>query len=147
MRLTALVDVVLVALVAAAVSSVPPKDPHAQIAGSPRPGWPYFKHPVCRTRAYGFFGTHHVIAVSGVKDIPQTCNFLWAGLNKFDGCKLLTKTYCGGTDGYLQWRFQRWVSCNPGMIASSWFDTTENQLGFLDCEAKQPDVQPEEGGD
>ncbi|GKT66076.1 hypothetical protein ColTof4_03174 [Colletotrichum tofieldiae] len=90
-------------------------DPNAQIAGPPRPGWPYFKHP--------------------------------AGLNKFDGCKILTKTYCGGTDGYLQWRFQRWVSCNPGMIASSWFDTTKNQLGFLDCEAKQPDVQPEEEDD
>ncbi|OBR03414.1 hypothetical protein CH63R_12541 [Colletotrichum higginsianum IMI 349063] len=152
MRPIALVSILLLAAFApeAAPAAVPaPKDLHlhAKVAGAPRPGWPYFQHPVCRLYAYGFFGRHHVVAASGVRDIPQTCSQLWANLREFDGCRLLTKAHCGGTDGYLQWRFQGWVSCNLGMVSSAWFDATGQALGILDCAGKQPDVQPEDEED
>ncbi|KAK1978993.1 hypothetical protein LZ30DRAFT_555953, partial [Colletotrichum cereale] len=139
----ALVSLSLAACALAALGQAPPKAPDARIAGAPRPGWPYLKHPVCRTKSHGLFGLHHSITVSGVEDIPQMCNFLWAGLNKFNGCKLLTRASCGGTDGYLQWRFQRWFTCGVGKVASAWYDSTENRLGVLDCAGEQPETQPE----
>ncbi|KAJ0162701.1 hypothetical protein CTA2_4142 [Colletotrichum tanaceti] len=150
MKRIALVSILLrlaVVVLAAAVAAPPPKDLYAKVAGAPRPGWPYFQHPVCRLRDYGFFGRHHVVAASGARDIPQTCSQLWANLREFDGCRLVTKAHCGGTDGYLQWRFQAWVSCNLGMVSSAWFDATGHALGFLDCVGKQPDVQPEDEED
>ncbi|KAK1954696.1 hypothetical protein LY78DRAFT_439398 [Colletotrichum sublineola] len=143
MRIAALVNLALAACAQASnARRAPATAPDAKIAGAPRPGWPYLNHPLCTWDHWGIFGAYHTITVSGVDDIPKVCGDLWAAIDKFPVCRMLVKTSCGGTDGYLEWKFHAGFSCNFGLVASSWYSATKNKLGVLDCHGEQPRAQP-----
>ncbi|KIX02464.1 uncharacterized protein Z518_08405 [Rhinocladiella mackenziei CBS 650.93] len=75
----------------------------------------------------------YVVTTSGVPNIPQTCGWLWDNLEEFPGCEALSDVYCGGTNGNLKWTLTASWACDAPKIESSWWDSTGNKYGAIDC--------------
>ncbi|KAK8064482.1 hypothetical protein PG994_007120 [Apiospora phragmitis] len=93
--------------------------------------WPRLPPLAVTCRGSGFEGW--VITANSVGDIPGTCGGLWDNLKRFADCVGVSGSWCGGTNGHLEWRFTVPDTCNKGMLSSTWWEATRNQYGALAC--------------
>jgi hypothetical protein len=80
-------------------------------------------------------GVHRWIVKAGTaSDISGICGALWDNLKRFSQCSA-SASFCGarGTDNHIEWEFTAPSICNGGMVESTWWEATRNNLGGIDC--------------
>ncbi|KAK2021967.1 hypothetical protein LX32DRAFT_603699 [Colletotrichum zoysiae] len=71
-----------------------------------------------------------------VPDVVATCHDVWAHLRRFPACGIVVHPWCEPhpkDKSILTWSMTVPGMCDPGMIASAWWEATFNNYGELEC--------------
>ncbi|OLN81979.1 hypothetical protein CCHL11_09262 [Colletotrichum chlorophyti] len=98
----------------------------------PRPGWPFYKSPICNFKTKPLLSASHRIRAAGVENIYEVCEKLWDHLSSFP-CFIFNEARCYNNDGYLDWYFSSGPWCNAGYANAAWWEATKNKYGAIDC--------------
>ncbi|KAK2056263.1 hypothetical protein LY76DRAFT_647791 [Colletotrichum caudatum] len=71
-----------------------------------------------------------------VPDVMATCREVWDNLRRFPACVIVANHWCEPhpmDKSILTWKMTVPGMCDPGMVASAWWESTFNKYGGLEC--------------